>query len=119
MKVTKKRKKYIDGLWKNILIGEYEIANANYEIGNNDKRRHEIIEELFEPEKPWITVQDGEIEFGKEFAKVFKDYNEWEEYIVMLAKESPEMQNTVDVSGVTDGFLFIAGEKMKKRLNKH
>ena len=111
--LTADRKQYLDSLWKDTLLGKYSIFNGNLEIADNERKRDEIAEKLFDPENPWITIHDQEKEFGKRLSTEFKDYSEWEEYILSLINESSEMKETVDVSGVTDGFLFIAGEILK------
>ena len=107
--MEKDRFDYISSQWKDTLLGKHTIANANYEINGNDKKRDELARELFDPKKPWITIENREKEFAKELANVFKNYDEWREYIETLHKESPEMKNVVEVSGVTDGFLYKVG----------
>jgi uncharacterized coiled-coil DUF342 family protein len=107
--MKKERFDYISSQWKNTLLGKHTIANANYEVDGNDEKRKELARELFDPQKPWITIEDREQEFAKELSKTFNSYDEWREYIEILHKESPKMKNVVEVSGVTDGFLYKVG----------
>ncbi len=105
--MTKERKKYLDSLWKDTDIGKHMIYWSQQKNPESIKKADEIQKKIFWDYKPpFMSIGDYESVFAKDFAKAFKDYDEWYEYTDILFKESKEMKEAMRVSAVTNGFMF-------------
>lgn len=109
--MTKERKEYLDSLWKDTDIGKFMIYWSQQDNPESIRKADEIEEKIFSDYKPQcMSIDDYNGVFAKDFAKAFKDYDEWYEYTDILFKESEEMKEAMRVSAVTNGFMFKVEE---------
>lgn len=88
--MNKKRKEYIDSLWKNTELYEWILAVIN----EDETRAKEIKEALFN-KGYFCMIEQLDDEISETISKEIKNVEEFYEYLKLLDKENSEMVGVI------------------------